>query len=222
MTNVIADVAGQYKALVKLVDKMPDGEIISLGDMVDRGPDSQKVLDFFMESGRRAVLGNHEHMMLDYLRQGKFYDRRLWIYNGGSETLKSFDPSFERSPSEVVPQKYLEWIDGLPKFIEIDNCLLSHSFLRGYMSSDEALKHCCEFGETVYDKDETTIVWNRQEPVRRDKWRLQVCGHNSQFGLRKWEDKEGEYAICLDDSAKKVLTGMVLETGEVFQQEYVS
>lgn len=219
--NIIADIAGQYKALVELVHKMPQAdEIISLGDMIDRGPDSQRVLDFFMQPGRRAILGNHEHMMLDYCKGWKFYGSNIWQYNGGTATLNSFDcqHSFYKF---IIPNKYLKWVESLPKYIEIDDVLLTHAFLSTDLEDDkECLLEDCRLGKSIYDKDEYTILWNRRQPFRRKTWKLQICGHNSQFGLREWRDEEGLYAMCLDDSRKNKLTGLHLPTMEVFQVNY--
>lgn len=208
---IIADIAGQYKALVQLVQKMPEGEVISLGDMVDRGPDSQRVLDFFMKEGRRAVLGNHEHIMVDNLTNGGFYDPIVWIKNGGKMTLQSFPKYGE------VPQKYIDWINQLPKYLEIDDCLISHSFPMYY----DAVEDFNDLGYSYYHKQEATIIWNRSYPRRRDEYRLQVAGHNSMWKIRRFCDDKGEFAICLDDSRSKRLTGMVLETGEIFQQDFI-
>ncbi len=219
MTNIIGDIAGEYKTLLKLVDKMPEGEVISVGDMVDRGPQSKEVLDYFMNTpNTRAIMGNHEHMMLDHITKGGFYGSHIWLWNGGKTTLRSFEPTGELQ--NPVPTKYLEWLAKLPKYIEIDNCLIAHSFIRGYFQKDD-LKVACDLGKTVTDKEETTIIWNRAEPRRRDEWRLQICGHNSQFGLREWRDEEGLFAICLDDSRQRVLTGLHLETMTIYQEDYV-
>lgn len=213
MTNIIGDIAGEYKTLMALLNKMPEGEVISVGDMVDRGPDSARVVDWFMRNGR-AIMGNHEHMMIDNLTKGYFYSSDIWLYNGGEHTLRSYD--YE------VPEDVIEWLQNLPLFIEIGDTLISHAFLRPAAVDDEVvLKENCELGASVMDKGETTILWNRREPVRREKWKLQVCGHNSQFGLREWRDEEGMYAICLDDSRHKKLTGLHLETMTIYQQDYL-
>jgi len=210
MTNIIGDIAGQYKSLIALTKQMPEGEIISVGDLVDRGPDSNRVIEYFMQPGRRAILGNHEHLMLDYLLNGNFYPEGCWFNNGGSATIAAY-------PNGIVPQEHIDWLKALPKYIEIDNCLISHAFL----TPATELKEQCDFGESIWDKDETTIIWNRREPVQRDDYRLQICGHNSQFGLREWGKEYGTYAICLDDSRKKRLTGLHLETMTVYQQSYI-
>ena len=86
MPNIISDIAGNFDALLRLLTKMPDDEVISLGDMVDRGPDSKAVINWFMSNGR-AVIGNHEHMMLDHCRQTGFYEKGMWELNGGDATL---------------------------------------------------------------------------------------------------------------------------------------
>lgn len=213
MTNIIADVAGQYKALIALTNQMPIGSFVSLGDMVDRGPDSPKVLEFFMREENSAILGNHEHMMLDWYTDGGFYGSDIWLSNGGTTTRASY-------VNGMAPSSHLEWIASLPKYLEIDNCFLSHAFLRG-MYEDQAIEYGCDFGNSIWDKDETTIIWNRGEPRLQPRWRLQICGHNSQFGLDYWYHDGKKFAVCLDDSRKKRLTGMVLETGEIFQQDYI-
>jgi len=87
--NIIGDVHGEYDALVKLAKKMPDDEFISVGDMIDRGAKSKEVMDFFRKNGR-AVLGNHEHQLLDLWNKGDYYDCLIWgAFNGGFKTLTS-------------------------------------------------------------------------------------------------------------------------------------
>lgn len=215
--NIIADVAGEYKALLALVKKMPQGEYISLGDMVDRGPDSDRVVEWFMKNGK-AILGNHEHMMLDFCRGSRYYDNDTWLWNGGVKTLKAYDPFEQKGYKDgIVPEHVLKWIEGLPLHMVVDGCLLSHSFIQPGMTLEESTK----FGKGIWEVGESRIIWNRREPVRRPEYRLQICGHNSQFGLRRWADEQGEYAICLDDSRKKVLTGLHLPTMQIYQQEYI-
>lgn len=206
MANVISDIAGQYDTLMALLDKMPDDEPVSIGDMVDRGPDSKKVLDFFMQNGS-AILGNHEHMMLDFGRGTGYYNYGTWVWNGGGATLDSF--------GGFITDRYLNWLDSLPYYLEIDGCLISHAFL----DPSRNLQEACDLGVDWRDSD-PTIIWSRAEPIRRDEWKLQIAGHNSHMGYKRFSDEEGEYAICLDASRSKVLTGINTKTLEVYQVEY--
>jgi len=212
MTNIISDVAGNYKSLLKLIDKMPDGELIFLGDLIDRGPRSKEVIEFVMNhDNARCVLANHEHMMINHCRGGDYYANNVWLWNGGSETVNSFG-----GHRKFISKDIISWTMSLPKYIEVGNALLSHSFIAPHLTLEEA----CDLGTSIDGgASEDSILWNRSEPIRRDQWELQICGHNSQYGLRSWEDGNGKFAMCLDDSRKKVLTGLHLETMEVFQQE---
>jgi hypothetical protein len=67
MPNIIGDIAGNYKTLMALLKKMPDDEVVSVGDMIDRSSGSADVIRWFMKHGK-AIYGNHEDMMLDFAR----------------------------------------------------------------------------------------------------------------------------------------------------------
>lgn len=57
--------------------------LISLGDVIDRGKDSLKLLDSFTTLGVHMVLGNHEHMMLESILSNDKKAYALWTKNGG-------------------------------------------------------------------------------------------------------------------------------------------
>lgn len=219
--NIIGDIAGRYDELMLLLDKMPqDAEVISVGDMIDRGPKSKEVVEWFMKNGR-AILGNHETLCLDFY--GKmdcpynYYPANCWSWNGGDATLVSFEGN--------VPAEVLTWMEHLPMYLEIEGCLVSHSF----PLYSETLEEACDLGNSIYGRDEYSIIWSRIPPNRRDEYILQIAGHNSQWGLRWFEDDDGKYALCLDDSRKGgCLTGAYLPKGfkspdeiQIFQQDYL-
>lgn len=104
---IFGDIHGRASQVEVLARRAPHAEPISVGDMVDRGPDARRVLEFFRAHGR-AIKGNHEHMMLDayyhehyekgyveWLTHGQsFYYQptKTWMCNGGVATLASFAP----------------------------------------------------------------------------------------------------------------------------------
>ena len=213
--NIIGDIAGQWKTLQALLKQMPDEEPISLGDMVDRGPQSKEVVDFFMKNGR-ALMGNHEHMMVDACRQGSFYEHGLWTnYNGGSPTLDSF--------GWKVPDDVLDWASRLPKYMEVpfgeELYFLSHApFYAGYELPIEG----CNLGSWAghYPIVDQSLIWHRGEPIDRD-YTLQLFGHNAHWGIRHFSSNGFNYAMCIDSSKQKVLTGINLPSGDVYQQPYI-
>ncbi|RKP38196.1 Metallo-dependent phosphatase-like protein, partial [Dimargaris cristalligena] len=64
----LGDVHACYDEMQTLLTKMgyqrgPD-LLVSVGDLVNKGPDSAKVLDFVLEHGVLSVRGNHEDAMV--------------------------------------------------------------------------------------------------------------------------------------------------------------
>lgn len=216
--NIICDVAGQYETMLALLSKMPQGAYIQgVGDLIDRGPQSKQVVEFFMQRDREgtggSLFGNHEHLMLShYNRNGldSFYDHGMWIFNGGGATQKSFAGS--------VPKEVLDWVEKLPLFKVFGDIMVAHSFIPREMGLDESLN--VDVWEDRWT-DPYNIIWSRDVPIRRDEYSLQIAGHNSQFGFKRFSDDKGEYAICLDSSSYKMLTGIHLPSMEIFQQKYI-
>ncbi len=63
-TLVIGDIHGCYDELQSLLDKVgltDTDAIISIGDCIDRGPETPEVLSFFSErTNTQLIIGNHE------------------------------------------------------------------------------------------------------------------------------------------------------------------
>ena len=94
-TLAIGDIHGSntaLKALSEYVDFRSDDVIVTLGDYIDRGPDSKEVIDFLIKLGQTHQLitlkGNHEVMMENALLSEQ--ERYFWLYNGGEATMQSF------------------------------------------------------------------------------------------------------------------------------------
>lgn len=85
--------------------------LISLGDIIDRGPDSVRMVKYFHQHGVQMVLGNHEHMMLEALLSRDSYALRLWTQNGGKwhqsesfQTLVAMCKWFAKKPLSIKLQ----------------------------------------------------------------------------------------------------------------------
>lgn len=82
---VIGDLHGALPCLENLLKNLnfdpTVDRMFSVGDLVDRGPDSLKCLRLIRESWFHSVLANHEQMMLEAFIGG--YMGQFWIQNGG-------------------------------------------------------------------------------------------------------------------------------------------
>jgi hypothetical protein len=66
-TIVIGDVHGclvELKELLAACEYQPGDDVVFVGDLVARGPDSLGVLELIRNIGARSVLGNHDHALL--------------------------------------------------------------------------------------------------------------------------------------------------------------
>ncbi len=79
----IGDIHGcawELEQLLGYLQPKPQDQVILLGDLVNRGPDSHRVLKIAREVKAVCLLGNHEWRLLNYYRMGdadslKTYDR---------------------------------------------------------------------------------------------------------------------------------------------------
>lgn len=84
---VVGDIHGMYSYLMETLDDIgfdkSKDRLFSVGDLIDRGPESEKCLALCYEPWFFAVRGNHEAMMFDVLVDAKA-DGGLWFMNGGN------------------------------------------------------------------------------------------------------------------------------------------
>ncbi|MBY1058125.1 protein-serine/threonine phosphatase [Citrobacter europaeus] len=78
--------------------------LVSVGDVIDRGPDSLRCLKLLRKSWIVAVRGNHEQMGLDALAMG---EQSLWFMNGGSWFAQAEQPAARFALEEC---QQLPWI----------------------------------------------------------------------------------------------------------------
>jgi serine/threonine protein phosphatase 1 len=95
-TIAIGDIHGCSAALDAVLEAIrprPDDTIVTLGDYINRGPDSMGVIEGLIELAHRCrlvpLLGNHDQMFL-VARSG--LHRMTWIGMGGLATLDSYGP----------------------------------------------------------------------------------------------------------------------------------
>jgi len=139
-TYAIADLHGRHDLLTGAINAISDVDqgpltFVTLGDYIDRGPDSAKVISTLMviranpPTGWNVIClkGNHEAMMVETLRTPLSLD--WWLGNGGDATLFSYgdDLSGGNLGPKVVPDSHIDWIDGLPLVYLDPNRIFVHA-----------------------------------------------------------------------------------------------
>ncbi|MFT4244141.1 MAG: RNA ligase [Candidatus Woesearchaeota archaeon] len=123
---VIGDIHGCFDEFQELLNKfeskgysLENTAIVSVGDLVDKGPKSKEVLEFFFNSKYSphcySVRGNHELKIQKYLR-----GNNIIISHGLEVTIKDCNLD-KKSPKYdfTYNQKLLENLDSLPFMIQI-------------------------------------------------------------------------------------------------------
>lgn len=161
-TFVIGDIHGCYKSLLRLLEKIdPDpvrDTLVFLGDYIDRGPDSSKVVAEIIALGRTfrrliPLRGNHEEMFLSWLA-GE--DQDLYLQIGGRETLESYGVRPPYDDISVIPAQHINFIQELLLLWEDEQAIYVHAGLnpKEHMSTQPS-SWCCwaraEFYQSEFD-----------------------------------------------------------------------
>lgn len=184
-----------------------DDVIITLGDYVNRGPNTRAVLDWLIQLDHSHNLvplrGNHDIMMS--CARNNESDYRQWLEVGGVATLRSYAP-IEGGPGAVsdIPERHWQFLtERLLSYYETD----SHFFVHANAYSDVALD----------DQPDFMLYWEKfNDPPRHDSGKIMVCGHTSQ---KSGVPFANDYAVCIDTWAcgNGWLSCLEVETGKIWQ-----
>lgn len=126
----IGDIHGEYDMMDKLMGCIMEDvrtldqewRIITLGDYVDRGPKSAQVVAYLRKSQEDldamsarphkmiCLLGNHEQLMIDAIKQGDRVSVHNWLINGGEATMQSYGVETQFQ----IPRGDVDWMMSLP------------------------------------------------------------------------------------------------------------
>jgi len=208
-TIAVGDIHGctaALKAILEAIDPQADDTIVTLGDYIDRGPDSRGTIDTLIELPSRCqlipLLGNHDEMLLD-IRAGRpgFDD---WLSFGGGVTLMSYDC---RLPEEI-PQEHIDFLENCVDYHETDTHIFVHASYVPKLPMD--------------DQPGLALRWDslrNRPPGPHYSGKLVIAGHTSQ--------KNGEildldhYLKCIDTYCygDGWLTALDVHTGQLWQAD---
>ncbi len=133
----VGDIHGCHQKLVTLLDRLPldpaEDTLVFLGDYINRGPDSRKVLDTLLalaRSHRHVVFlkGNHEQALLDYELYGETDDLRLLRAMGIEATAESYGVSLRRlTDLSCMPTEHQHFLFDLKLSFCAGNYLFTHA-----------------------------------------------------------------------------------------------
>jgi serine/threonine protein phosphatase 1 len=208
----IGDIHGCINALRSLAEFVgfrSDDIIVTLGDYIDRGPNSRAVVDFMIELGEAsshiALRGNHEIMMLESRDNAGWF--HSWISYGGKETLASYthaESDADAGPFADIPDSHFDFIENkLVSYYESD----SHFFV--HASVDPAVE--------LADQSDAALYWRKyKDPQPHCSGKIMVCGHTAQ---RSGLPASNGHSVCIDTWAhgEGWLSCLDVDSGTVWQ-----
>lgn len=157
---VVGDIHGCFDKLTAKLQEIRFDEtkdrLFSVGDLVDRGPNSAESIDWIAKPWFHAVRGNHEQMAID--AANGFYDAGTYIYNGGKWFLDL---------SQQQQRLFAKAFADLPIAIDIKTS-------DGYIGIVHADCPCESWGDMVAELHdfpsniEQTCMWSRQRVTAKD------------------------------------------------------
>ncbi|RKP44748.1 metallophosphoesterase [Pararobbsia silviterrae] len=156
---VVGDIHGAYSrleaAMARISFDASNDRLFSVGDLIDRGPESERVLEFLAQPWFHAVRGNHEAVAIDYAR-GEVSDEDQTQHGG----------SWFVGMPQLARTAYVDAFDVLPNGIEID---IGDELRVGIVHADCPLAHWDDFkaraGEGFDSRDREALLsasmWSR-------------------------------------------------------------
>lgn len=203
-TFVIGDIHGhldQLKELVKFANIKPTDTLVTLGDYIDRGPDSKGVIDWLLNyKGKLVTLkGNHEEMML--IAKDNRNAVMMWIANGGGTTLASYGAE----DFDDIPENHWDFMRNCRDYYSGDGFFCVHAYANPARSLD--------------DQNWETARWTHLKEGSLPSWKplTMICGHTAQTTGRVLSNGEDLYCIDTGVFVTGWLTCFEPATGKVWQ-----
>jgi serine/threonine protein phosphatase 1 len=207
-TIAIGDIHGCSKALRAIIDAIKpnsDDTLVTLGDYIDRGPDSKGVVDQLVDLQQSCNLiplrGNHELMLSGVCLMNM--PANHWVNCGGQSTIASYGGRLDR-----IPTPHLDFFRSLRPFYETERAIFVHA---GYDPWQE-----------MPDQTEHMLYWEHlpQLPLPpHQSGKTAYVGHTPQGTGRPLD---WGHLVCLDTYCfgGLWLTALDVDSREMWQASY--
>lgn len=206
---VVSDVHSFYTEMITALNEVGfdinnDTHIfVSCGDLLDRGPDAQKCLDFvngIPDDRKILIKGNHEELLEDVIHRGYFLSHDF--HNRTHETVYQLtgihptDNSFSSYAVDrtaisdmLINKSWDEYKSKLIDFYETDKYIFVHGWIPYLLRYEE-------------DKDDQSIIHLNTIPYYNEEWRKDSAdwdGARWANGMYMWScgiKEENKTIVC--------------------------
>lgn len=202
---VISDIHGRYEEFQELLMYagivLGKDALINLGDMVNRGPDSYRVVEWFRKKSEVygniiSLYGNHEDILLGRyygrVQDDVFYHKKI----GGKATEESYAKDY--GGNKEYPVEHINFIKRLPLYY-VNN---DYIFFHGGLDLTKSLNQQ-EFKDLIWDENK---FYTKDTSIFKNTF---VFGHtpteyiNQYYGTKGNEIWKKDNKICIDCTYSK-------------------
>jgi serine/threonine protein phosphatase 1 len=209
---VIGDIHGHCEALMQVLKKSgfnnENDLLISLGDVVDLGPDSPAVIEILKNVNNFIhVLGNHDYWCLNWMKNGK--RELIWELQGGLKTIDAYRKNENLIDSHI---SFLQ--NAIPYYMDEESRLFVHggfiwelsieeqSTNIEFLTWDRSLAQMSYYFELqgkklepyyeIYLGHTPTRLFGRTKPVKHSNiWLMDTgCGRGGKLSMMDIDTKE--------------------------------
>lgn len=161
----IGDIHGCLSLLKKLLHQIKtdndyrhttETHLVFLGDLIDRGPNSQGVIEFLMKfpydfARPLFIMGNHEEMLIRAL-SGEPHLLPGWLDHGGYACLESYGVDqrqlmrqrldvLEHIVKTAIPNSHIQFLRGFLDYVQCGDFFFTHAGVRPGVSLKNQTAH---------------------------------------------------------------------------------
>lgn len=194
---VVGDVHGCFEDLLLALKAINFNEttdrLLSVGDWIDRGPNSLECISMLDKDWVYSVLGNHEWMMIETILYNNYNSAQTWLSNGGDWSLKQSRNVLVPLATKLYELPLVIVVgEGEERFNIVHAELLSSNEKDHNGASDKDIDNW-----TFKEKEEWDMIWGRSiaqythyftpELLARIQGNLSItyCGHTPMRSLKK-------------------------------------
>lgn len=134
--DIHGDAEKLERILVQVKEALPFPTFVFLGDYINKGNDSKRVLDILIALSREDCVflrGNHESVMLRALNDDSAF--AAFLKMGGASTIRSYlagqkcRPNAREHFKSLVPQEHINFLQSLADKFENDEIVAAHELV---------------------------------------------------------------------------------------------
>lgn len=146
-TWFVGDIHGCKKTFFRLLEAIGPSEstqIVLLGDLINRGPESAQILDFVMKSSLniKSILGNHDLAFIAYFHK----------------IFKNQHPqdSYQFLSEHPHALEWINWLRQCPFYFEDSNCLAVHAGFYPFWTLEKNITYAQSLSQSLQSEHYVT------------------------------------------------------------------